>query len=455
MNRKQLSLMPNPAIYTVSQLNRETRLLLSQHFQTLQVEGEISNLSTPASGHIYFSLKDTNAQVRCAMFRSQLRRVKFKPENGLQVVLTAQVGLYEPRGDYQLLVESIQEAGDGALQRAFDELKLKLSREGLFDEQRKQSLPPLPSQLGIISSPSGAAVHDILSVISRRFPALPVVLYPTAVQGEAAQFEIAKAIKLANQRKECDVLLVSRGGGSLEDLWAFNEEIVARTIFESQIPVITGIGHEIDFTIADFVADYRAPTPSAAAETITPDQTEWLNRFMQLEKRLLQQLNKALSQNKQQLLWLSKRLQQLHPGKQLQNHFQRLDELENRLLRAVQHNIQQSKIALNNLNIKLWQHHPASKIKQYQIQHRYLSQRLIAAQQRQLELKQHQFLKCSQTLHAVSPLATLNRGYAIVTEVDTNTVIHNSKTLEQGQHIKTRLGKGSVVSQIEEIEHEA
>lgn len=454
MNLFYPSISSESTIYTVTQLNRETRLLLSEHFQTVQVEGEISNLSTPSSGHIYFSLKDANAQVRCAMFRSHLRKVKFKPENGLHIVVTAQVGLYEPRGDYQLLVEAMQEAGDGALQRAFDALKIKLSEEGLFAEQNKKTLPSLPKQLGIISSPSGAAIRDILSVLRRRFPALPVILYPVAVQGENAKYEIVNAIKTANHRKECDVLLIARGGGSLEDLWAFNEEIVARALFASELPIITGIGHEIDFTIADFVADYRAPTPSAAAEFITPDQHEWLARFRHYENRLNQQLHKIKKQKDQNLQWLTKRLQQLHPGKQLQNQYQRLDELENRLQRIIQTKLQQSKICVDGLNAKLWQHHPKSKIDQYKIQQRYLNQRLLSAQQRLFEIKQHRFLKSSKTLHTVSPLATLNRGYAIVTEPETNTVIHSTHQLTAGQHIKTRLAQGNIISQIETIDHE-
>ena len=253
-------------IYTVSQLNRETGQLLSRHFLSIRVEGEISNLSTPASGHVYFSLKDANAQVRCAMFKNQRRRGGFKPENGKQVIVTAEVSLYEPRGDYQLIVEHIEEAGDGALRRAFDALKLKLSAEGLFDAANKQSLPALPKAIGVITSPSGAAIRDILTVLQRRFPAIPVIIYPTAVQGTNAQHEIAGAIAIANKSWQCDVLILARGGGSLEDLWAFNEEKVARAIATSSIPIISGIGHETDFTIADFAADLRAPTPSAAAE---------------------------------------------------------------------------------------------------------------------------------------------------------------------------------------------
>ena len=248
---------------TVTELNRATSQLLNEHFFSVLVEGEISNLSAPSSGHLYFSLKDSNAQVRCAMFKTQQRKLSFKPENGKQVIVKAQVSLYEPRGDFQLIIEHLEEAGDGALRRAFDLLKVKLSEEGLFSPATKQSIPALPGTIGIITSPSGAAIRDILTVLKRRFTAVPIIVYPVAVQGHNAKHEIAKAIALANEHQLCDVLILGRGGGSLEDLWAFNEELVARAIFASQIPIISAVGHETDITIADFVADLRAATPSA------------------------------------------------------------------------------------------------------------------------------------------------------------------------------------------------
>ncbi|NOS75569.1 MAG: exodeoxyribonuclease VII large subunit, partial [Methyloglobulus sp.] len=322
-------------IYSVSQLNRETADVLSGHFLSIFVEGEISNLSIPSSGHCYFTLKDANAQVRCAMFRGQ-RKQSFKPENGKQVVVKAQVSLYEPRGDYQLIVEYMEEAGDGVLRRAFDALKLKLSEEGLFSAAHKKNLPILPKAIGVITSPSGAAIRDILTVLRRRFAAVPVIVYPVAVQGENAKFEIAKAIATANTLKQCDVLILARGGGSLEDLWAFNEEIVARAIYASQIPVISGVGHETDVTIADFVADLRAATPSAAAEHATPDQQQWLNKFNELDVRLQQYVQRQLRQHQQKIDWLNGRLNQQHPKQKLTRNQQRLDELDIRLKKAVQ-----------------------------------------------------------------------------------------------------------------------
>ena len=284
-------------ILTVSQLNRSTSQLLAEHFLSVLVEGEISNLSTPSSGHLYFSLKDAHAQVRCAMFKTQQRKLGFKPENGKQVLIKAQVSLYEPRGDFQLIVEHLEEAGDGALRRAFEALKLKLSEEGLFNPVHKKAIPTLPGTIGIITSPTGAAIKDILTVLKRRFPAIPVIIYPVAVQGSNAKYEITQAITLANEHEYCDVIILGRGGGSLEDLWAFNEEIVARAIFASTIPIISAVGHETDITIADYVADYRAATPSVAAEQASPDQQEWLNRFVQLEGYFYQQLQRKLTQN--------------------------------------------------------------------------------------------------------------------------------------------------------------
>ena len=266
-------------IFTVSDLNREARELLEGHFPLVWVEGEISNLARPSSGHIYFSLKDEAAQVRCAMFKMRNRLLNFQPENGQQVLARARISLYEARGDFQLIIEHMEETGDGALRRQFELLKHKLFEEGLFDESHKRELPSLPTRLGVITSPSGAAIRDILSVLKRRFPGIPILIYPVPVQGNEAPPAIIDAIKTAGIRKDCDLLILARGGGSLEDLWAFNDESVARAIYHCPIPVVTGIGHEIDFTIADFVADFRAPTPSAAAEYISPDQNEWLENF--------------------------------------------------------------------------------------------------------------------------------------------------------------------------------
>ena len=279
--------MIETTLYTVSDLNHAAASLLTHHFEVVAVTGEISNLTRPSSGHYYFSLKDDSAQIRCAFFRAHHHHLDFTLENGQEVVMHAQVSIYEPRGDYQLIVKSVQLAGLGALQIAFDRLKNKLEKAGLFDDKHKKPLPYLPKNIGVITSPTGAALQDILKVLRHRFSAIPVFVYPTAVQGASAAAEICAALAKANQEKQCDVLILARGGGSLEDLWSFNEENVAHAIFNSEIPIITGIGHQTDFTIADFVADVRAPTPSAAAETVTPDRDMLQKQLHQQQQRLL------------------------------------------------------------------------------------------------------------------------------------------------------------------------
>jgi exodeoxyribonuclease VII large subunit len=448
------SSFPEKKIYSVSELNRATKDLLSSHFSTIQVEGEISNLSMPSSGHIYFSLKDRKAQIRCAMFKSQQRRLKFIPTNGKCVVISAQVSLYEARGDYQLIVDRMQEAGEGDLQLAFDQLKTRLLDEGLFEQSLKQTLPEIPNHIGIITSPTGAAVHDILSVLKRRFPAIPVIIYPTAVQGQSAKFEITNAIILANQQKQVDVIILARGGGSLEDLWAFNEECVARAIVKSKIPLISAIGHEVDFTIADFVADLRAPTPSVAAENAVPNQTVWYSKFQSLENQIHQQVQRHLSSYQQSINWLNKRLQLQHPGQQCQRHAQTLDNLELRLTRAINSKIEQYKNQINNQNNALHRHNPIEKITRYKEQQLYLSNRLNSAVKHKLDTLKAKFYSVTQTLNAVSPLATLERGYAIVTDPVTSKVISSSQKLSINDMLKTRLANGQIISQIKEIHHD-
>jgi exodeoxyribonuclease VII large subunit len=438
-------------IITVTQLNRATSQLLAEHFLSVLVEGELSNLSMPSSGHMYFTLKDANAQVRCAMFRTQQRRLAFKPENGKQVIVKAQVSLYEPRGDYQLIVEQIEEAGDGALRRAFEALKLKLSEQGLFDAAHKQPLPTLPRAIGVITSPSGAAIRDILTVLQRRFAAIPVIVYPVAVQGDNAKHEIARAIAAANRLKQCDVIILGRGGGSLEDLWAFNEELVARAIYDSEIPIISAVGHETDFTIADFVADLRAATPSAAAEHASPDQQQWLSRFVYLESRLQQQLQRKLNQKQQTLDWLSQRLQQQHPGQKLARNAKRMDELETRLKQAMHTKLRHLAGSVEAKNAQLWQHNPAVTINSHKQRQEYLSNRLIAATAHKLEQLKQRLLNSSQTLHAVSPLATLNRGYAMAINPSTGEIIRSTEQISVGDIVQTRLAHGRFTSQVKDI----
>ncbi|MGA8708328.1 MAG: exodeoxyribonuclease VII large subunit, partial [Steroidobacteraceae bacterium] len=319
---------PTRTVYSVSRLNREVRGLLESGLGALWVQGEISNLSRPASGHWYFSLKDRDTQVRCAMFRQRNSLARFSPREGQLVQAYGRVSLYEARGDYQLLVELLEDAGVGALQRAFDELKARLAAEGLFAPERKRPLPPAPRRIGVITSPTGAAVRDILHILGRRFPCAPVLIYPAPVQGATAVAALIAALELAGARAECDVLILARGGGSLEDLWAFNDEGLARAILRCPIPVVTGIGHEIDFTIADFVADLRAPTPTGAAQLVAPDASVWRHRLVQFAARFAAAARRTLRSEQTRLDGLVQRLRQAHPGARLLQHSQRLDELE-------------------------------------------------------------------------------------------------------------------------------
>lgn len=439
-------------VYSISHLNDEVRDLLEGSFPLIWVEGEISNFSAPSSGHWYLTLKDENAQVRAAMFRMRSMHVGFKPANGMKILARARVSLYTQRGDYQLILEHMEQAGDGALQRAFDALKARLSNEGLFNQDHKISLPLHPTCIGVVTSPTGAAIRDIISVLNRRFPAMKVILYPVAVQGTGAGKEIAAMIQRADARKECDVLIVGRGGGSLEDLWAFNEEVVARAIYACQLPVISAVGHEIDFTIADFVADIRAPTPSAAAELVSPDQDELCRKLLQQASRLSHLQRSRLSLWRQQLNWLSKRLQS--PQQRLQNQGQRLDEMDLRLNKSIRQQLLQSRQRLDHTFARLERHNPSQYLQ-------YLSERLNALRERQMLLMQHiqqtrqqRLALLVRAMDAISPLATLQRGYAIINRLPEHKVVMNSKDVQQGDLVEARLASGRLRCVVQEVIHE-
>jgi len=442
--------IPEREIYSVSRLNREVRRLLEQGFARIWLEGELSNIARPSSGHLYFTLKDRNAQIRGALFRNRNQALRFRPDEGMQVLVRARVSLYEPRGDYQLIVEHMEEAGDGALRRAFEELKQKLAAEGLFAEDRKQPLPALPQRIGVITSPTGAAVRDVLSVLRRRFPAIPVLIYPVAVQGADAAREIADSLRRASARAECDVLILTRGGGSLEDLWSFNEEVVARAIHDCRIPLVSAVGHEIDFTIADFVADKRAPTPSAAAELVSPDQQEWLVHTGHLAVRLESRLRNALSTRTQQLAWLQQRLRQLHPGQFLRQQAQRMDELEQRSRFIIKARLRELRAGLNEVNARLQHHSPQQRIVQYHLQQQALSQRLRAALRALLTDRQRRLVLASRALDTISPLATLERGYAIVSRLPDRRILHRAGDVIPGDAIEARLSEGVLVCTVEQ-----
>jgi exodeoxyribonuclease VII large subunit len=443
--------LPRRDVYTVARLNREARALLESGFPALWVEGEISNLSRPASGHLYFTLKDAGAQVSCALFRNRSIRPGFTPENGMQVLVQAQVSLYEARGNYQLIVRQIEEAGDGALRRAFDQLKERLYAEGLFGEEHKRPLPRIPRCIGVITSPSGAAIRDVLTVLRRRFPGIPVVIYPTAVQGDNAADGIVSALHTAGQRGECDVLLLTRGGGSLEDLWPFNEERVARAVRACRVPVVSAVGHEIDVVITDFVADRRAATPSAAAELLSPDQAELDARLRQLQGRLDALLKRRLQHSHEQLRWLVGRFRQAHPGRRLQQQAQRLDELDQRMRRAWQHNRRQTAAQLATLQHRLLQHSPQHQLQRLVATAQQLAQRLKYCIYIQITRRREKLSALSRSLEAISPLATLQRGYSITLNQRDGTLLVDAAQVRPGDSLETRLARGRLVSEVKEV----
>ncbi len=434
-------------IYTVSMLNREVRLLLDGSFPPLWIEGEISNLRQPGSGHLYFSLKDELSQIRCAMFRMRTNLLNFQPKDGMHVLMRVKISLYEERGDFQLVVEHMEEAGEGALRRAFEALKKRLSEEGLFDNAHKKPLPSLPYCIGVVTSPTGAAIRDIISVLKRRFPAIPIIIYPTQVQGSEAADQIVRALKLANQHQACDVIIVARGGGSLEDLWPFNEEKVARAIHASIIPIVSAIGHEIDFTIADFVADQRAATPSAAAELISPDCFEWLQTIDQLRARMKHFAQAHLRHLQLELAHLKKRLQ--HPGQRLEHYAQRLDDLEQRLRLTQNHWLKHLLAELNHLSIKLMQYTPIHRIQKNSADIVFLQQRLKAGMQYQLSQAKQNITHLMRSLNNVNPLNTLNRGYAIIRKNDK--ILCNANDLAAGDEVTAQLAQARLQCRVETI----
>ncbi len=442
------SARPERDVYSVSRLNREVRVLLERGFGALWLEAEVSNLARPSSGHWYFSLKDAAAQVRCAMFRQRNMLCAFAPRDGQKVLVRARIGLYEPRGEYQLIVEHMEDAGLGALKRQFEELSARLNLEGLFAAERKRPLPSLPRRIGVITSPTGAAVRDILHVLARRFPAAAVLIYPVSVQGAQAAPEIVAALEAAGARAECDVLILARGGGSLEDLWAFNDERLARAIVASPIPVITGVGHEIDFTIADFAADVRAPTPSAAAELAVPDAEEWRSAFVRFAARLNRGVRRRLQEQGERLRWLQGRLEQASPGARLGARAQRLDELEQSLVRALRRRLEVHGERLRFLSGRAALASPSVRLKQQGLRLDNCDHRLNRAMLRAIVSRREKLLPLIRTLNAVSPLATLERGYAIVS-VEGGAILRNAADAGPGTLIDARLAQGRLRARVE------
>lgn len=410
--------MPSPlkqqAVLSVSQLNGQVRQLLEAQIGEVWLQGEISNLAKPYSGHWYFSLKDNQSQVRCAMFKNQNRKVLFDLQDGQQVLVRAKISVYEPRGEYQLIAQSIQPEGDGAMQLAFEQLKMKLAAEGVFATQNKQELPALVHKLGVITSASGAAFHDITAVLSRLAPSIEVVLYPSQVQGEAAPAQLIEALNLANQRQEVDLLILGRGGGSIEDLWAFNHEALCRAVAASQLPVISAVGHEIDTTLCDFAADWRAPTPSAAAERVAYGVAKLKPGFSQLSHRLLQTIESRLTQAQQHHQQLKRRLELQSPELRLQFQQQRLDELSQKLTAIIDQRLKSHQHHLERLSSHLNFGRQEYRLADHQAKHQQLSLRLQQSHQHDMSQRRATLEQLAARLHALSPLATLGRGYACI-----------------------------------------
>ena len=429
-------------VYTVSRLNLDARAILEEAFSTVWIEGEVSNLARPRSGHMYFTLKDEHCQVRCAMFRMHNRTLSFVPEDGMQVLAHARVSLYPERGEFQLIVQYMEEAGAGALRRAFDALKSRLGAEGMFDAELKRPLPVLPRCIGVVTSPTGAAVRDVLSVLGRRFPAVPVVIHPVPVQGAGAAEAIARMIDIACERSECDVLILARGGGSLEDLWAFNEEVVARAMHRAPIPIVTGVGHEVDFTIADLVADLRAPTPSAAAESVVPDASEWAARYRGFEARLVAVMRRELTARRGEVRMLAKRL--VHPRRRLFDHSQRLDAVTMRLSRAANAGVRERRARLSTLAARLAHHAPDRTVRAHRSRCEALLVRLSRAARAALSGRRSRVSALERALGAFGPQATLERGYTILLRDDDRQVVRNASEVRSGERLLARLARGAL-----------
>jgi exodeoxyribonuclease VII large subunit len=435
---------PASRAISVSELNRRAKMLLEDGLARIWVEGEISNLSKPSSGHVYFSLKDTSAQVSCAWFRQRQRGPSLNVKNGDQILVFGKVSIFEARGNYQIIVEQLEPAGEGELRQRFEELKKKLAAEGLFDKDNKQALPELPQRVGLVTSPSGAAVRDMITVMARRFPSVPVIVYPTAVQGAFAAPQIVATLETAIERDECDVLIVGRGGGSLEDMWPFNEEIVARAIAECPIPIVSAVGHEIDFTIADFVADLRAPTPSGAAELVVPDQADWLRQFSAMSSRIAQLARRYLEDRFQSVDWLGRRLAQSSPAATVARQHDWLRNLQQVLIGAMRHNLSTRARNMESVRSRLLQRSPALGVQQSISRLSFLENRLEFAGRKRIDRLTQQLGLATRTLKSVSPLATLERGYAIVTDQETGRLLTTASSVDVGTCIRARLADGSL-----------
>ena len=435
-------------IISVTELNKLAKSLLENGIPKLWIEGEISNLARPVSGHIYFSLKDESSQIRCAWFKQRQSINANDISNGMKMLALGKISLYQPRGEYQFIIEKMETAGEGDLKRKYEELKQKLFNEGLFDREKKLQIPKLPKKIGVITSPSGAAIRDVLSILKRRFPLLPIIIFPITVQGDNAAPDIENALKKANLRADCDVLILTRGGGSLEDLWAFNEEIVARAIHASKIPIISAIGHETDTTIADFVSDIRAPTPSGAAEIVTPDQNELLKLLKTLFARIEHETNQYINSKSQSMDWLSKRLSQSNPIMTVRKQIEISGNLRKLLFSSIGRNLSLHSKAIDSLKFRLNSSSPKLEI-QKAISHLSEMQLKITTSTNSSVTKiNSQLTALGKTLDSLSPLKTLDRGYAVARDSKTKKIISNSEKVSINSQIDIKLAKGEIAAKV-------
>ncbi|NWG02398.1 MAG: exodeoxyribonuclease VII large subunit [Syntrophaceae bacterium] len=442
--------LPFRYILTVTELTQEIKDILEEKFPDIWVEGEISNLRIPPSGHLYFTLKDQFSQIRAVLFKMQARCLRFIPEDGLQVICRGRVSLYERRGDYQLIIESIEPKGMGALQLAFLQLKERLEKEGLFDPAHKRPLPMIPQQIGIITSPAGAVIQDMLHILERRFQNLHLLLYPVRVQGEGAPSEIVEAIKYFNQSTAVDVLIIARGGGSLEDLWAFNEEEVARAIYHSKIPTISAIGHETDYTIADFVADLRAPTPSAAAELVVRDKKEVEGAVRYLKGRLETQIIQRLQGYRTDLSYFKKIFKE--PKKRMEEYFFRVDDLTNRLRVLASWIFRRAVEKYIHLNESLLLRNPMERMKIFRRILREANKHLEKNLRYFIEIQKQRAGKFSGQLNSLSPFSILERGYSITRQIPSYQILRDAALVKEGDKVEVRLYKGTLICGVEKTE---
>lgn len=437
---------PQVIIYTVSKLTAGIKALLEENFPFIWVMGEISNFSMPLSGHFYFTLKDEQAQISAVMFRGQNRNLKFTPEDGMNVTGLGRISVYAPRGSYQVIFEYLEPKGVGEIQIAFEQLKKRLSAEGLFDEKHKQKLPLLPQKIAIITSPTGAVVHDIIKVAHRRFPNVCIQIVPVKVQGEGADKEIVSALELINLKEDLDLAILARGGGSLEDLNAFNSEIVARAIFASKIPIISAVGHETDFTISDFVADLRAPTPSAAAEIVFPNKHELKQLCQRLTDDIIENMFDIIKENKNRLNFQMTRL--IDPRRKLQEYRLKLDDIMLRLIRHSTHVIKRKRELSSWWTERLWMNHPQNQLDKFKEKVKILRYNILYYYRIIFSIKTSRLETQKARLHALSPTAVLGRGYSITRTIPDKTVVRSSKSVEIGQNLDILLARGSLVCRV-------